>query len=82
MMPEMTGMELYRALLAKAPELRERIIFMTGGAFTPGASEFLQELKEPYLEKPLDPATVLDFIRERLRRQGWTPGDKRARASS
>jgi PAS domain S-box-containing protein len=82
MMPEMTGMELYRALLGKAPELRERIIFMTGGAFTPGASEFLQDLKEPYLEKPLDPATVLDFIRERLKRRGWPLGEKQACASS
>jgi PAS domain S-box-containing protein len=81
MMPEMTGMELYRALIAKAPELRERILFMTGGAFTPGASEFLQELKEPYLEKPLDPATVLDFIRERLRRLGWALEEKLASAA-
>jgi CheY-like chemotaxis protein len=44
MMPEMTGMEFYEQITRVAPELADRIIFMTGGAFTPSAREFLERI--------------------------------------
>ena len=37
MMPHMTGMDLHAALAGAVPEQAERMIFMTGGAFTPSA---------------------------------------------
>ena len=40
-MPVMGGPELYEALGEKMPTLRERMVFMTGGAFTDRAREFL-----------------------------------------
>ena len=55
MMPEMTGMEFHAALLAAAPALADRVVFMTGGAFTPSARRFLEEIANPRLEKPFDP---------------------------
>jgi len=52
MMPEISGIELYAHLAEVAPDCRGRIIFMTGGAFTPDAREFLDRLDRPHLEKP------------------------------
>ena len=37
MMPEMTGMELYATLAREAPGQAERMVFLTGGAFTEAA---------------------------------------------
>ncbi|HEX8441278.1 hypothetical protein, partial [Archangium sp.] len=37
-----------------APEQAQRVVFMTGGAFTPRALSFLQEVSNPKLSKPLD----------------------------
>jgi PAS domain S-box-containing protein len=67
MMPVMTGMELFARLAARAPEQAERMAFLTGGAFTPAAREFLEASPNPVLEKPFDVHTLETFIRERLR---------------
>ncbi len=54
MMPVMTGVEFYEALSRVDPEQARRIIFMTGGAFTPTAKNFLDGVQNPRLEKPFD----------------------------
>jgi len=58
MMPEMNGMDFYRAVAERQPELSERFIFMTGGAFTPWAADFLASSRRPCLEKPFDYRTL------------------------
>jgi CheY-like chemotaxis protein len=55
MMPEMTGMEVHARLVAERPELGRLLIFVTGGAFTSGAAEFLERTVNPCLEKPFEP---------------------------
>jgi PAS domain S-box-containing protein len=54
MMPEMGGVELFHELGRVAPRLCERTIFMTGGAFTDRAQEFLDRVPNPRLHKPFD----------------------------
>ncbi|MDP9001626.1 MAG: ATP-binding protein [Myxococcota bacterium] len=54
MMPMMTGMDLYSELLRIAPKLATRMVFMTGGAFTPRARAFAESVVNECLEKPLD----------------------------
>ncbi len=54
MMPVVTGMDLYAEVLRTAPRLASRLVFMTGGAFTPRARAFLESIGNPCLEKPLD----------------------------
>jgi CheY-like chemotaxis protein len=66
MMPQVSGMDLYAELGAAAPELQQRIIFLTGGAFTPRARQFLDEVKSPRLEKPFDPDVLRTLINERV----------------
>ncbi len=55
MMPDMTGMELYEQLRSAAPVLADRTVFLTGGAFTAGAREFLARVPNARLEKPFEP---------------------------
>lgn len=54
MMPEMTGMDLHAAVKARGGGLEDRIVFMTGGAFTPAARTFLDGVHNHRVEKPFD----------------------------
>lgn len=54
MMPEMTGMDFYAELSRTAPELAKRVVFMIGGAFTVGASKFLESAPNRRLDKPFN----------------------------
>jgi PAS domain S-box-containing protein len=64
MMPDMTGPELYRAACRERPELTERFIFMTGGAFTDHAREFLEHTSCPTLSKPFTIANVYRVVEQ------------------
>ncbi len=66
MMPEMTGMDLYEKILAHSPPQAERMVFLTGGAFTPRAREFLD--RRPFLEKPFDLRALEALVLARLAR--------------
>jgi len=67
MMPEMTGMDLHRELSRAAPEQAHRMIFLTGGAFTDKARQFLSETVKEYLEKPFDPVNLRAIVQRYLR---------------
>jgi CheY-like chemotaxis protein len=54
MMPEMTGMDLFAELEKVAPEQAARMVFVSGGAFTPRAREFLERVPNARVEKPID----------------------------
>jgi CheY-like chemotaxis protein len=54
MMPEVSGIELYRELTSRYPGLAPRVVFITGGAFTAEATAFLRQAGNPLLEKPFD----------------------------
>jgi signal transduction histidine kinase len=65
MMPEMSGMELFRRVSEQCPEVASRFVFMTGGAFTQSAREFLKESTLVCLEKPFELRQIRDLVRER-----------------
>jgi signal transduction histidine kinase len=62
MMPVMTGMDLYAEIMRTEPKLGGRLIFMTGGAFTPRARAFVESIVNPCLEKPLDMAKLRSLV--------------------
>lgn len=62
MMPQLTGMDFYQALLRIDTEQARRVVFLTGGAFTPAAREFLTSVANPSLEKPVDPHRLRAFV--------------------
>ncbi len=67
MMPDMTGMDLHRELSRVAPEQANRMIFLTGGAFTAKARKFLSETPKENMEKPFDPANLRAIVQRYLR---------------
>ena len=73
MMPEMSGMELYDGIARRMPEQAERMVFLTGGAFTPMARAFLGRVKNRCVEKPFTPGELRSLVREEL---GTGPGKK------
>jgi PAS domain S-box-containing protein len=54
MMPRMSGMELHAWLARADPGLAGRVVFLTGGAFTPGAAEYLARVGNLRVEKPFE----------------------------
>lgn len=69
MMPAGTGMELHERMAAERPDLCDRILFVTGGAFTERAKTFLQATSSPTLHKP-----VRSQVRQHALRQLMTTG--------
>ena len=64
LMPEMTGIELYARLAAARPDMLARIVFMSGGAFSPGAREFLARMPNTRLDKPFDSAELRRVVED------------------
>lgn len=62
MMPDLSGPELFETVRKRWPQLADRFVFMTGGAFTPTAKEFLERVPNLRIEKPFDPGHLLAMI--------------------
>jgi CheY-like chemotaxis protein len=62
------GSDVYRWIQEHRPELAERVIFMTAGAFTPESREFLHVVRNPVLHKPFDTKTLRWAIVQAIRR--------------
>lgn len=58
MMPDMSGIDVFHALETTRRAQAERIVFMTGGAYSDSAREFLSSVPNLRLDKPIDPETV------------------------
>jgi CheY-like chemotaxis protein len=63
MMPGMTGIELHEALVRSHPEIARRMVFVTGGAFTEAAEEFLERVALRWMDKPFDPHALQAIVR-------------------
>jgi PAS domain S-box-containing protein len=66
MMPRMNGMDFHAALQRLRPELTGRVIFLTGGAFTPQAKSFLERVPNRRVDKPFNARALLAVTREVL----------------
>ena len=62
MMPDLDGAQLYSALRETMPFLLHRIVFISGGAFTPAALNFIGSVHNFVLEKPVSRALLLSVI--------------------
>jgi PAS domain S-box-containing protein len=70
MMPRMTGMDFHAALHRLRPDLTGRVIFLTGGAFTPQAKDFLERVPNRRVEKPFNARALLAVTHEVLTAAG------------
>jgi two-component system NtrC family sensor kinase len=62
MMPVKTGVEFFEDLARRVPQEEKRILFLTGGAFTVKAREFLDQVPNARLEKPFDVLTLRAMV--------------------
>jgi len=58
MMPQVDGAAVHRFLETDAPELLDRLVFVSGGAFTAKVQRFLAEVGRPVVDKPVDVPTL------------------------
>jgi signal transduction histidine kinase len=61
-MPGTSGMDLHEQLSRTRPDVADRMIFMTGGTFTPKSREFAGKVKNPCVDKPIDIKKVRSII--------------------
>ena len=73
---QVTGMDVYEELRGRAPEIADRMIFMTGGTFTARARAFLGTVPNVRVDKPID----IKVLRALIRRAG-SPGEARLLAA-
>jgi CheY-like chemotaxis protein len=66
MMPGMDASALYDEIFQLAPVQAERMVFMTGGAFTARAREFLARVPNARVDKPFDIAALRTLVRARV----------------
>ena len=66
MMPVVSGVDLHRWLAAEHPELIERFIFATGGAFAADAADYLARSRAPAVPKPFDLDQVTRLVNDRI----------------
>jgi CheY-like chemotaxis protein len=62
MMPNLSGVELHEQLAAVAPLLQQRVVFLTGGAFTERTRDFLDRVPNRRLDKPFDIAELRALV--------------------
>src|SRR5690606_15961760 len=66
MMPDVSGQNVFEAVRRDHPELLSRFVFMTGGAFTERAQEFLEQHSGRTIEKPFS-MTEIERVLDELR---------------
>jgi DNA-binding response OmpR family regulator len=66
MMPQVTGIDVYEQLVQIAPEQARVMLFLTGGACTTRAQEFLDRVPNEAIEKPFNQATLVARVRHVL----------------
>ncbi|MBK8255098.1 MAG: PAS domain S-box protein [Polyangiaceae bacterium] len=69
MMPEVSGMAVHAWVAHNAPELLDAMVFMTGGAFTKHAAEFLESVPNKHIEKPFDVTDLRNVLQSVARRR-------------
>ncbi len=64
MMPEPSGMDVFERLTGTDPDLASRFVFVTGGTYTDRARDFLANITNTRLGKPVDPMALDRAIAE------------------
>jgi CheY-like chemotaxis protein len=69
LMPEINGLDFYDALVASAPHLRHRVVFLTGAARDPMVHDPVEQRGVPLINKLEDLHIVLDAVKLALLRK-------------
>jgi two-component system cell cycle sensor histidine kinase/response regulator CckA len=63
MMPEVSGVDVLRALRTRSPALADRVVFVTGGTFTSADREYLESVANARIDKPFSIQSLTSFVR-------------------
>ena len=63
LLPDVSGMDVYRRALASDPSYRQRFAVATGASAMPKVAEFLSTFSGPILSKPVPPAQLTAAVR-------------------
>ena len=66
MMPGVSGMDFHDELVSRGDPHHERIVFITGGAYTSRARSFLDAVSNECIDKPPDPLALRALIARRV----------------
>ena len=66
MMPNTSGMSFYEKLAKTSPRVADKVVFMTGGAFSADAEKFLTQVQNAHVAKPFDLEQVRALVRSRI----------------
>jgi DNA-binding response OmpR family regulator len=64
--PEMNGIELYRDMSERFPELTDRMVFTTGDTMSENTKRFLEQTRKPFLPKPFTPEDLRKLVKSLL----------------
>jgi signal transduction histidine kinase/response regulator of citrate/malate metabolism len=67
MMPVMNGIEFYDWIAGALPDQADKIIFITGGAFTTEAKQFLDRIPNQRVDKPFEGMNIKGLVRNLVR---------------
>jgi len=76
MMPDMSGVDFHHAVAERMPACADRIVFITGGAFSSHARDFLDGVANERINKPFDATLVRRVVRRFVEPdlRGTSPG--------
>ena len=69
LMPEINGLDFYDALVAVAPHLKNRVVFLTGAAKDPSVHNPVEQRGVPLINKLEDLHIVMDAVKLALLRK-------------
>jgi PAS domain S-box-containing protein len=64
MMPDMSGVDLHQWLAEAHPAVAERVVFLSGGAFTPKAASYVAGVRNRRIDKPFASADLKQLVAE------------------
>jgi DNA-binding NtrC family response regulator len=65
-LPDLSGIDIYRTILERRPELIKRFVIMTGGAVSSASRDFLENYTGPLLNKPFTITQVENLVHSLL----------------
>ena len=66
-MPDLDGVDVHEALAASNPSMLGRVIYTSGGAYTPRTASFVAKNDIMFVEKPVHPKRLIRMIEDVLR---------------
>jgi signal transduction histidine kinase len=66
MMPDVSGIDVHEYLTREHPEVAARLVFMTGGAFTSKAKQFLSKITNERIDKPFSLSQINKVVDRHL----------------